>query len=207
MADEDRVAAEVGVDRGGDRANDVGHVNDRVCRARPPHERQHAESRHAEERQERAIAGAVDDAGTQRDKTQPAHPAQDLLAGELAAAVRGQRTRRIVLAPRCRRGRRPRGGEARDVHEPDARRTRRLRDRARALDVRVDVLALAHGGDDAGEVHDGADVAKHPLERARLERPADRDRFVAARRERRGDVASDEPRRAGDGHSHARRFS
>ena len=215
MAHEDRFPIDVRIDRGFDGADDVGHVDAGVRGGRAANQRQEAAARESEQRQHRAIAGAINDAGPQDDPVQTVEPRDRTLRLELAAAVRRERRRRVVFGSR-------RGGsrEARHVNEPGAGAARGFGNGACAGDIHRPVIVLMDCRNDAGEMNHGLHVAKRIHQRDRVERRGhdhhfgmqrvtakrycgrsnDRVHLEPTRSELRAEMATDEPGCAGHGH-------
>ena len=220
MTDEHDLAVPRRLERGGDRPNDIVHVNEGVGGVPAADERQQAQPGALEQRQQRAVARTIDHARPQDRPAQSRHRRHEPLAVELAAAVRRPRTRRIVLG--ARRGGRggTRGREARDVHEMRTGGGGGADDGAGAFDVDGGVDRLVERVDDAGEMDDGVDAGKCLAQGARLERrsndrraaghlvrrlgPDDGADIDPALDEVRGHVPADETGRAGHGHRQCR---
>ena len=186
MADEHRVADGGGRRRAAAIARTRSRdVDERVRRVGAADERQDAARREPEQRQQRAIAGSVDDARPQDRPPQAVDRGDDALAVELAAAVRRDRRRAGRLSERGAAGAAP-GRPRRGSRCESAGRRPRARPAATARvpsTLAVEELALAHRRDDAGQVHDRVDAAKRVGQRrGRRTAAATGTDLVAARR-------------------------
>ena len=199
MCHEQRLAVRAGVDRPVDGADQIIDVHEHERRGPPADERQDAARGHAEQRQHAAVARTVYDRRTEDRPAQALDCRDHVLAFELAAAVRGDRRRRIALGPRRAGGRRPARRQARDVDDGHARAARAFGDSARAFDVRLDEVPLADGGDAAGQMHDGVGAPQRIGDPRRIERSHDRQHVVALRAQRLDQVTADEAARPRDG--------
>src|SRR5262245_23391667 len=100
MPGEYDVADRRSIDGRANRPYQVAHVDERVRRVEAADERHEASRGDLEDREQRAIARAIDDARPNRRPAQTVDPGDGAFAAELAASVGVDRRRRIFLGAR-----------------------------------------------------------------------------------------------------------